>query len=188
MTVPQSSRQPARTETELRSRYITVLARAIRCVHPTVQPRIGPSPRAGAFRSLAWSEEPIPVPTPRGDQLYLAIDQLLEIVPNPDYPGEIKYSTRMYSYAVYESEQPDAPTLFHWHWNPASDWPDPHLHLSIEDPRQRGPRLHIPTGGRVTIETVLRFLIREQMVTPANDDWEQQLSDGQRLFDDYHST
>ncbi len=115
------------------------------------------------------------------------MDQLLQVQRNPDYARELKYRTLAYFYSVSATAHGD-PFLY-WHWNPSdTKWPYPHMHASIVgDPGGRGSRLHIPTGQRVTIEQVIGFLIRENLATPALDDWEAVLADGQRRFDAYKS-
>jgi small subunit ribosomal protein S6 len=73
-----------------------------------------------------------------------------------------------YFYAIRRID--DDGQLLAWHWDAARP-PPPHVHAPVEDPRGRGRRLHIPTGGRVSLAQVLRFLIEEWDVVPARRDW-----------------
>ena len=98
-------------------------------------------------------------------------------------------STATYVYALYD--HPDTASvepLIRWHWNRDDpNWSAPHVHVAIPDPQGKGVDLHIPTGGRVSIEQVVTFLIRDLDVVPALDDWEAVLAEGQARFDEFQT-
>jgi hypothetical protein len=123
------------------------------------------------------------------EPLYIRVLQTGFVVADPRYRGEWKVSTATYVYALYD--RPDtasAEPLIRWHWNRDDpNWPAPHVHVAVADPRGRGVDLHIPTGARVSIEQVVTFLIRDMDVTPAVDDWEAVLAEGQARFDEFRT-
>jgi len=138
---------------------------------------------------LVLTPYPIKVATPDGGSLYLAIDQSFDIGPHPDFAGEHKLFTRSYWYGVYESDDVEHSTpIIAWHLESTNDdWPDPHAHAPLGDPLGRGPRLHIPTGSRMTVEKMLKFLLDEKLVEPAHGDWQEHLGDGQARFDAFQT-
>jgi hypothetical protein len=86
----------------------------------------------------------------------------------------------------YQVRRADGPEVLAFHWHPAgpgANIPFPHLHLG----RALGaididPKAHVPTG-RVSLEAVVAFLIRELGVRPLRPDWESVLAANQAAFD-----
>ena len=105
-----------------------------------------------------------------------------DIIPDERYPGEFRITRTSYYYAV-RGEDPDNRFLM-WHWHPgvSPDHPEPHIHAPIEDPQGVGAKLHVPTGGLVTIEEVLSFLVNEWGVVAA-DGWREVMADSQYRYD-----
>jgi hypothetical protein len=76
--------------------------------------------------------------------------------------------------AVLETE------LISWHWHPPTRH-RPHLH--IKDLAHLG---HVPTG-RVTFESVLRYLIEDLAADPARKDWRSVLEGTELLHAKHRS-
>ena len=188
-SVPESLRRRAESESEAKRRYLGILRRAIRCVHSTIEPRFGPQVDRSGRLALVWSLHPIEVRQPDGASLYLVIDQSFDFGPHPDYVGEMKLFTRSYWYAAYDSPDVEhVPALVAWHWNSSNEpWSQPHIHAPVQDPHGRGLRLHIPSGARMTVEQVLAFLIREELVKPTHDGWENDLAEGELRYQTFQT-
>ena len=78
--------------------------------------------------------------------------------------GPFRMSTRRYDFELIEG----GAVVFGWHWHPESKRTDvtwPHLHLP---PGSVHKSKHVPTG-RVALEDVLLFCIRDMNVRPAHD-------------------
>lgn len=97
--------------------------------------------------------------------LHLVASQLL--TPYFDDRGrEYRCRTDKYTYSVFDDQQNEVAS---WHWHPET-YRSPHVHVR----EARG--LHIPTG-RVTFESVVRFLIEDLGVQEARQDWDSVLND-----------
>ncbi len=187
--VAQSQRQPARTEAEAKQRYLGYLRQSVRCIHPYVELRLGP---LGAGFGLLPTLRPIPLTPVGSGPLWLTLDQHVEVIPDTRYPGEFRCTTRSYYYGVFDTEDFDvADPIVAWHWNPADkNWPGAHVHLPVPDTfgrRNAGEKLHIPTGPRVSIERVIRFLIQEKLAAHVDEAWETLLNDSQDRFDQFQT-
>ncbi len=181
--IPDPLRLTARSEREAKERYVRFLQRALRCVAPHASLRIGSAPGSTESNvySLHWTPEPIRAEAPDGKPIFLTIDQLVALGDDSLFPGDVKFKTLKYFYGV--STDPSADPFLYWHWNPSDQgWPYPHVHSEVRDPLNRSMRLHIPTGGRISVEQVLRFLILEGIVRACDPDWESRLDDGHKRF------
>jgi hypothetical protein len=65
-----------------------------------------------------------------------------------------------------------------WHWHPRSRVTHPHAHVAG---LAMGGRAHLPTG-RVSIESVLRFLLDDLGVPARRPDYAEVLAEAERLF------
>jgi hypothetical protein len=70
---------------------------------------------------------------------------------------------------------------FHWHPENSGRVPWPHLHAFGVHESVDLDRLHPPTG-RVSIESVVRFLIEDLGVLPRRADWPAILERNEHLF------
>ena len=71
---------------------------------------------------------------------------------------------------------------FHWHPGRRGQPEFPHLHVTSQAGSvQISAKSHVPKG-RVSIESIVRFLIEELQVRPLRSDWERVLDEGERLF------
>jgi hypothetical protein len=95
-------------------------------------------------------------------------------------------STRNYFYQVHHQAGPEL-VAFHWHPGRADQPEFPHLHVDgAAGPIAIVRQNHLPTG-RVSLESVVRFLITELEIRPLRDDWERILEEGERSFMARHS-
>lgn len=181
MRVPRPWRIRAKTEAQAKQRYVGFLRQAARCVSPSADLRIGEAAAGdGRIFALDWFQ-PVVARRPDGGSLFIRIEQALMLESDPWFPRERKFRTLQYFYGVREHE--DGDEFLYWHWNPAdARWSYPHIHTAVEDPAGRSMRLHIPSGGRVSIEQVLLFLLRENLVVPEHPDWESTLAEGHGRF------
>ncbi len=104
--------------------------------------------------------------------------------------GGYAVHTRAYTYQ-FELVDVPRPEIVIYHYDPRPD-PDPkadpekkvltpHLHVrGLENPLFLG-KAHFPTG-RVSIEEVLRFAVRELGVIPINDNWRTILDETEKDF------
>lgn len=168
-------RQPARTPREATRQYRQLHQQALDCVSPLVHLYTGPSPLASGYFSLASSGGLIQLRTQGFGDLHLEVTETIEAVPVvPQRPHEFQIAPRAYYYCVYRGTDGTNP-LIAWCWN-QQERPYPHIHTTVDDPRHRGFRLHVPTGGRrLVIEDVVRFLIAELAVIPTTGDWLERL-------------
>ncbi len=104
------------------------------------------------------------------DQLTLTLDLMYEII-RTDEPGKgpYKVSTKAYDYA-FRSQDGRVVTSYHWHPLGRSNFTDPHFHVPSQ-----WPGMHLPSE-RTSIESVIRFCIRELGSEPNGPDWEQVLA------------
>jgi hypothetical protein len=95
--------------------------------------------------------------------------------PDPDRKGERKVKTRYYSHTVTRDDM-SSDEVFSWQWHPLADGPTyPHLHVHGGELLGTSlHKLHVPTG-RVFLEDVISFLIKDVGVVPATEDWQEVL-------------
>jgi hypothetical protein len=78
---------------------------------------------------------------------------------------------------VFTLRSTDDRELLAYHWHPEPGFVSfPHLHVSGESSVSR--RMHLPTGGPVGLNELLRFLIEEYGVVPLRPDWRDVLGGG----------
>lgn len=101
------------------------------------------------------------------------------VVTSQSAPFAYEVQTTRYRYEVQDRLGRE---IVAYHWHPVSQSPVtyPHLHLSGRlPPLDVGPRddpialgkIHLPTGGLVTLTDVVRLLITEFGVAPRRPDW-----------------
>jgi len=100
--------------------------------------------------------------------------------------GAWQASTANYFYQVREWDGQEV-IAFHWHPGRRGQPDFPHLHVTSQSGSVQIPaKSHVPTG-RISIESVVRFLIEELDVRPLRPDWDRVLLEGERSFDDRRS-
>jgi hypothetical protein len=177
-------RDPARTDSAARRRYIHYLQRSLSCVSSVVVRPSQPDRRTDAWL-LVTTSDPVEIATADGPKLRLTFEQAFHHGPHPRFPGERKVFTDMYSYRVRYSEKPED-ALFAWHWHPLIR-PESHLHIGA--PHKTATDLHkkhVP-AGRVSFEEVLLFLIHEMDAVPAKESYREDLGDSLARFDEFKS-
>jgi hypothetical protein len=158
------------------SRYLAPIQRAVSCVATTVV-----NVRGGYFvsakpHSLVLGDGSDPVPLRGTQTVALHITQQYAIVPAES--GDWRVTTHGYVYGLLKV---DGRELIGFHWHPliTPEVAFPHLHVyEAGSDRVIHDRAHIPTG-RITLEDVLRFAIRDLGVEPLRDDWDEVLTASQ---------
>jgi hypothetical protein len=126
-----------------------------------------------------------PVPLPLVNGHYLFIYQRLGL------RREERYLTTLEYRYVYQATEADDSWIFRYEYlrepGESYDYPLSHLHVNAQPSEYTGerdfPRLHLPAGPRVTIESVVRHLVTEHGVTPISPTgWEAVLDDTEESF------
>lgn len=126
--------------------------------------------RAGVL----WRAHTVPsgvlrLKTSKGQRLYVQSWIDFAYSDHPHYAGERKVTTLRYAHRVSDDPAFEA-QMFAWEWNSATGH-DPHVHVNRGHPEAKGfGKLHIPTG-RVFLEQIVAFLVRDLGVVPRRDDW-----------------
>jgi hypothetical protein len=79
---------------------------------------------------------------------------------------------------------------FHWNRGQSEPVPYPHLHCAFSGEDEWAPidrKTHVPCG-RVALEDIVFFAIRELHVRPLRDDWSDVLAKHRRAFIEYKTT
>ena len=179
-------RSPARTERQALDRYKEILQLSLSCVTKTVWV-IGPPPGGTADeRALTTREDPVAIPLGEGLRLNLRASQFFTVSERGG-PGEWKVHTEAYAYSAGFQWRDDPEIRFlEWHWHPPRV-PQPHIHMVVSHSTLTSiNKLHVPTG-RVSFESVLRFIISELRVKPIRRDWDTRLTKGEALYKSYRS-
>jgi len=120
-----------------------------------------------------FSTEPVNFKTGLG---VLSLDVRQQVRP-VQVKRQWRVSTASYSYRLTRAA--DDTEIIAWQWHPSGHSPilEPHLHVSDGPLAKR----HIPTG-RVSIESVVRMLIRDLNAIPIKKSWEAILSKSEQAF------
>jgi hypothetical protein len=121
---------------------------------------------------------------PRDLTLWVTHDY--EIVEAQKELGPWKVHSRGYIYLVSETDQPLF--AYHWHPKPEFDVHFPHLHIywfeALDQPQ--AAKMHFATG-RVSLESVIRLLVREFEVQPTREDYAEALDNREAAFFKYRT-
>ncbi|HKG25629.1 MAG TPA: hypothetical protein VKB09_08260 [Thermomicrobiales bacterium] len=94
---------------------------------------------------------------------------------------DVRAKTTGYFYQIRDQREREV-IAFHWHPGRRDQPAFPHLHIDgASGPVAIVRKNHGPTG-RVSLESVVRFLIAELQVRPLRHDWERVLEEGERGF------
>jgi hypothetical protein len=112
---------------------------------------------------------------------YVAIGVKDRLVFSVHHAFNAQGTTAGYYYQVGDDKGREL-IAFHWHPGRRNQPEFPHLHIDgSPGPVAVVKKNHIPTG-RVSLESVVRFLIAELDVRPLRDDWDSVLDEGERTF------
>lgn len=181
-------RLDARNPGEALDRHLTFMQWSVNCLDPKAVWRVGPPPAKYAAelpdeaRTLVLANAPVEVPRKSADPLYFAPTQYIEVVPDDRVERrEFRVTTHGYIYLL--SLHPRLETsVLEWHYHPYAGRPDTHLHIgSVEG--EPGPLVnaHVPTG-RVSFESIMRFLITEFGVEHPHEGWKEILAECEQRF------
>ncbi len=123
-------------------------------------------------------------------RLTLAASHRFRIIEAEGDRGPFKVQTISYFYAV--STQAGEEVLA-YHWTPETQEGRTYGHVHVGRrciaetsplPPNRFKRLHLPTG-RVSLESVLRFLIEDIEVPPQKENWHDVLAETEQAFNEF---
>jgi hypothetical protein len=129
----------------------------------TAQLLVSPSKEDGSIEAWTLSQHPLNFrSTVVTEGVSLRLRQQYRLVDDGEGATRWHVSTVAYDYRLDRSTGGE---LVSWHWHPAGE-PDPHLHVSGAILSRKA---HLPSG-RVSIESVLRLLLRDLGVSARRDD------------------
>lgn len=119
--------------------------------------------------------------------------RIVKVDESSDPRGPFRVRTAGYYYSISDHRGSE---ILVYHWHPEADRSardEPHLHIKLKVSSRNDPSLdalfsdlHIPTE-RITIETVVRFLIEQFMVQPIKANWEDRLNESAAAHRAYRS-
>lgn len=185
--MPQRRDRKARSPRDAQARYVEFLQRSLSCLDPSAVWRTGapPAPAGAAFpdeaRGLLIANAPLRLRRVEAEPLFLTAGQIFEVVPDQQVQREWRTHTLGYAYTISPDELA-ASEIFTWHFHPHRSEPDTHLHIGGRHPMVGDlSNLHAPTG-RVSFESIVRFLIDDLGVSPGREDWRDLLADAEERF------
>lgn len=164
------------------------MALSLGCVASNAHWRTGPVPQGDSqslppqAQTLVTTPFPVEVDSAALGTIALAPTQVFEVVPDDRVERrEFRVHTLGYTYMV--GTDPSFETaLLQWHSHGYAGRPEPHVHVHSNDhPLGRLAKFHVPTG-RVSFESIIRFLIQDLEVVPAQSRWSETLEDCERRF------
>jgi hypothetical protein len=167
---------PGRTPGEALEEYTEPLRQTLRCVTDSF---IGYS--YGRIGNLTFVNEPIA--KLRATELGLSFSQQYRLIQTED-TQLWRVQTRGYFYTVHDCSADYPQEIFSYQWHPQSSVIFPHVHFKKGEPRIT--RTHLPTG-RISIESIVEFLILDLKVRPASDDWSEIVTRNRGIFEKYRS-
>ncbi len=181
-------RIPARNPTAALDRFVDFMAQSLRCLDRRAVWVTGTPDRAYAAalpedaRTLFVANAPLTLPSDGPvSRLYFTPGQTFEVVRDERQRREWRVHTLGYIYIVALDVRMENVVL-QWHYHPYAGRNDTHVHVTAERPDLgRLESLHLPTG-RVSFESLVRFLITDLRVVPAREDWQDALDDAETRF------
>src|SRR5262249_51662350 len=116
----------------------------------------------------------------RRPDLHLDVTQQYRVVEAEGERGPWKVTIVEYDYSILNEDFSEF-LVYHWHPDSSSPEKRPHLHIGGES-----GKAHVPTG-RVALEDVLRFCIRDLEVQPLREDWSDILDATQGAFETWRT-
>lgn len=160
---------PGRNKPDAVSAFVKPLQRSISCISTAkIVTQQGREPYGVSSRAI--------LDLAQGGKANFALDMSFEVYQKSKVPTKSKFSVHVTKY-IYVLEYQGESVAFHWHPD-TNDGAIEHPHLHIEGtPASALARGfgHIPTG-RVTLESILYWLIADLGATPKNPDWNKVLT------------
>jgi hypothetical protein len=153
--------------------------------------RLVPVEQAGDWREWRWTvsafdSDGVPVPFELTDRTWLFAAQVLG-VRESRRDGNLWLATLSATYQ-WQAGEDDGSWLVRWDYErePPHGYPRSHIHVNASPGgypagRKDFHKLHLPTG-RVAIEDVVSFLIREQEAASVSPLWEAVLEEAAEIF------
>jgi hypothetical protein len=153
--------------------------------------RLIPLETAADWRDWRWTISDFdayaqPVPFQLTDRTWLFAAQVLG-VRESRRDGNLWLTTLAATYQ-WQALEDDGSWLVRWEYErePSGSYPRSHVHVnatpaSYEEGRKDFHKLHLPTG-RIAIENIVSFLIREQELPPVSDRWDEVLDEAEGIF------
>jgi hypothetical protein len=175
---------PGRTPREAVEAFSAPLRESLACILPPTAVLLaqGHRPDGGPYLlALAGQRGPatLEAPVPLG----LFITHRYAVIESGDAPESWRVHSREYS---YELTAADARPIMRWDWHPDGQagedpvaWP--HVHLRGYTQPVDLSRGHVPTG-RVSLEAIVRYLIRDLRVQQRRPDWAAVLDRNEAAF------
>jgi hypothetical protein len=171
---------PHRTRGEALEAYTQPIRETLRCITKGIIGYGGGILPAGQICTLAFLHEPASL---HGTDLGLFFSQRYTF--HQDSTDQLwRVRIRGYFYSVYDRQDERYSEIFSYQWHPDLDVKIPHVHFSKGEELIR--RTHLPTG-RISIESVAEFLIRDLGVRPGRDDWEDLIARNRESFENNRS-
>lgn len=163
---------PVRSPQAARERFLAPLRRSLSCVTSAlVYAPAGKRP--GDVEALALSEDPLWLRSASVGRIQFLLGHEFKVV--QEGRKDFRVTTTGYRYHLLDEDDRE---LIAWHWHPDAGAGYPHIHVPAGLVTRKA---HIPTG-RVSIESVLRFLIDDLRVRPARDDYADVLKESEGPF------
>jgi hypothetical protein len=173
---------PGRTPGEAVEAYAEPIRQTLRCITHSIIGYGGGVYPTGKVNTLTFVNETV-APL-KGMVLGLNFSQRYDFFQD-SLEQSWKIRTRGYIYTVYDTREEHPREMFAYHWHPHLPNADhPHVHFSIGDHEMK--RAHLPTG-RISIESIAEFLIRDLGVEPTHQGWKDILKRNRDLFERYRS-
>jgi hypothetical protein len=172
---------PSRTPREAVERYANPIKYTLLCVTDAILGYSGgiyPSPKD---HNLSFVNSP-PIGRLSGTGLSLFFSQNYSIAQSSAGEQDWKVKTEGY---IYRVDDESGAEIMSYHWHPSTEYPKfPHMHLKKGSEVGRGEltRCHIPTG-RMSIESVVEFLIKDFHVMPRYPDWRDVIDENRTAFE-----
>lgn len=171
-----------RTPGEAVEAYAEPIRQTLRCVTNSILSYGGGVYPTGRVNTLTFAYDAI-APL-YGTKFGLHFSQRYEFLQDSRGHQLWKIQTRGYIYTVYDYSEDDPREIFAYHWHPQQTVTIPHVHFKRGEPHIS--RTHLPTG-RISIESVVEFLIRELGVEPGRKDWHAAISRNRDAFEQNRS-
>jgi hypothetical protein len=172
---------PGRTPKEAQDAYLGPIRESLSCIVDLSVNHLVTSASSRLASSLQLHFRNAVAPL-RGTDLALYFEQTFH--PAQDESGLFKITTDAYNYRVDRKTgrgQKEEVVSYHWHPHTTEDVQFPHLHIHVTD-HSHVNRVHFPTG-RMSIERLIQFLVRDYNVTRRRTDWDEVISRNMETFE-----